>query len=144
MVVPYRRWPKAATLFHGMLSGAERMDAAHAHEAGIITELADDHGALLRQAVTRVRALANTPRAKLDGVVSIAPFSPRAAGKQTLSREVIGIIERTVARAAAQPTLAAALEIGYQAFGQSACTAAAREGITAFGERRKPDFSTTG
>ena len=144
MVVPYRRWPKAANLFHGMLSSAERMDAAHAHEAGIIAELTDGHGALLRQAVARVRALASTPRATLNGVVSIAPFSPRAAGARTLSREVVGIIERTVMRAAAVPTLAAALEIGYQAFGQSACTAAAREGVTAFGERRKPDFSRTG
>jgi enoyl-CoA hydratase/3-hydroxyacyl-CoA dehydrogenase len=57
---------------------------------------------------------------------------------------VIGIIEETVTQAAAAPTLAAALEIGYRAFGRSACTAAAREGITAFGERRKPDFSLTG
>ena len=48
-------------------------------------------------------------------------------------------------RAAAKaPTLAAALEIGYQAFARSACTAAAREGIAAFGERRRPDFSRTG
>ncbi len=144
MVVPYRRWPNAASLFHGMLCSAERMDAAHAHEAGIIAELTDDHSALLRQAVARVRAIANTPRPTLDGVVSIAPLRPRVAGAQALSREVIGIIERTVTRAAAAPTLAAALEIGYHAFGHSACTAAAREGITAFGERRKPDFLRTG
>jgi len=144
VAVPYRRWPRAASLFHGMLRNAERIDAARAREAGIIAELADDHGALLRQAVARVRALAGTSRATLDGVVSIAAFTPVAAGVQTLSREVIGIIEQAVMQAAAVPTLAAALEIGYQAFGRSACTAAAREGITAFGERRKPDFSRTG
>ena len=144
MVVPYRRWPKAASLFHGMLRSAERLDAARAHEVGIIAELADDHGALLRQAVARVRALASASRAPLDGVVSIAPFTPLSAGGPTLSRQVIGIIEQAVTQAAAVPTLAAGLEIGYQAFGRSACAAAAREGITAFGERRKPDFLRTG
>jgi enoyl-CoA hydratase/3-hydroxyacyl-CoA dehydrogenase len=144
MVVPYRRWPKAASLFHGMLRSAERIDAARAHVAGIIAELADDHGALLRQAVARVRALASASRAPLDGVVSIAPFTPLSAGGPTLSCQVIGIIEQAVTQAAAVPTLAAGLEIGYQAFGRSACAAAAREGITAFGERRKPDFLRTG
>jgi enoyl-CoA hydratase/3-hydroxyacyl-CoA dehydrogenase len=144
VAVPYRRWPRAASLFHGMLRNAERIDATRAREAGIIAELADDHGALLRQAVARVRALAGTSRKTLDGVVSVAAFAPVAAGAQALSREVIGIIEQAIMQAAAVPTLAAALEIGYQAFGRSACTAAAREGITAFGERRKPDFSRTG
>jgi enoyl-CoA hydratase/3-hydroxyacyl-CoA dehydrogenase len=144
MVVPYRRWPKAASLFHGLLCRAEKMDAAHAHEAGIIAELADDHGALLARAVEQVRSLAGTTRPTLDGAVSIPPFGRRMDSAQALSPEVVGIIEQAVMRAGAAPTLAAALEIGYQAFGQSACTAAAREGITAFGERRKPDFSRTG
>jgi enoyl-CoA hydratase/3-hydroxyacyl-CoA dehydrogenase len=75
--------------------------------------------------------------------VAIAPFDD-AGAPQRFSREVVGIIERAVRAAAAAPTLAAALEIGYQAFARSACTAAAREGITAFGERRKPDFARTG
>ena len=34
-----------------------------------------------------------------------------------------------------------ALEIGYRAFGRTACTAAAREGIAAFGEGRTPNFA---
>ncbi len=55
-----------------------------------------------------------------------------------------GLIEDAVRDAAAAPTLQAALEIGYRAFGEVACTAAAREGIAAFTERRKPDFGTTG
>jgi len=42
------------------------------------------------------------------------------------------------------PSFAAALEAGYRAFGRVACTAAAREGIGAFLERRKPDFGKTG
>jgi enoyl-CoA hydratase / 3-hydroxyacyl-CoA dehydrogenase len=36
------------------------------------------------------------------------------------------------------------LETGYHAFGAVACTAAAREGISAFQQRRPADFSTTG
>ena len=98
----------------------------------------------MRNAVGLVHALAGQPRAALDRPVPIAPFTATAPGTQVLSREVIGIVEEAVRTAAAAPTLAAALEIGYRAFGRSACTAAAREGITAFGERRKPDFARTG
>ncbi len=36
--------------------------------------------------------------------------------------------------------LAPALEIGHQGFGRIACSAAAREGISAFLERRRPVF----
>lgn len=129
MVVPYRRWPQAATLFHGMLREAERLGAARAHEAGIVAELADDYASLVRKAVERVHALAGGRRGALDGAVSVAPFPP-ARGKY--SGEVTGIIEQAVRAAAAAPTLAEALEIGYQAFGRSACTAAARKGISAF------------
>ncbi|MCC7082974.1 MAG: enoyl-CoA hydratase/isomerase family protein, partial [Burkholderiales bacterium] len=142
MVVPYRRWPQAAGLFHGMLRRAERLDATAAHAAGIVDELADDYAQLVARAAARVRALAGRRRAALDGAVAIAPFDP--GGARSYSREVAGIIEDAVRAAAAAPTLAAALEIGYAAFGRSACTAAAREGITAFGERRRPDFSRTG
>jgi enoyl-CoA hydratase/3-hydroxyacyl-CoA dehydrogenase len=144
MVVPYRRWPKASVLFHGMLRGAERLDAATAHEAGIVAELADDYASLVRSAVARVHALAGGRRETLDGPVTVAPFDAAATAAKAFSREVTGIIEDAVRAAAAAPTLAAALEIGYAAFGRSACTAAAREGIAAFGERRKPDFSRTG
>jgi enoyl-CoA hydratase/3-hydroxyacyl-CoA dehydrogenase len=144
MVVPYRRWPRASALFHDMLRHAARLDAAAAHEAGIVAELADDYASLIGKAVARVHALAGEPRAALDGPAAIAPFAATAAPAATLSREVTGIIEEAVRAAAAAPTLAAALEIGYAAFGRSACTAAAREGIAAFGERRKPDFSRTG
>jgi enoyl-CoA hydratase/3-hydroxyacyl-CoA dehydrogenase len=144
MVVPYRRWPQAAALFHAMLRQAERIDAVRAQELGIISALADDYGGLVRGAAGLVHALAGKPRAALDRPVPIAPFTATAPGTQVLSHEVIGIVEEAVRTAAAAPTLAAALEIGYRAFGRSACTAAAREGITAFGERRKPDFARTG
>jgi len=127
MVVPYRRWPQAAHLFHGMLRDAERLDAVRAHDAGIVVELADNYESLIQKAVRRVHTLSGKRRAAIDGPVRIEAFS-----KAKASGEVVGIIEQAVQAAAAAPTLADALEIGYQAFGRSACTAAARKGISAF------------
>ncbi|TAK86188.1 MAG: 3-hydroxyacyl-CoA dehydrogenase/enoyl-CoA hydratase family protein [Betaproteobacteria bacterium] len=129
MVVPYRRWPQAANVFHGMLRDAERLNAARAYEAGIVAALADDYASLIQKALQQVRALAGKRRAALDGAIKIAPFQP---GKGKYSGEVAAIIEQAVRAAAGAPTLADALEIGYQAFGRSACTSAAREGISAF------------
>ena len=53
-------------------------------------------------------------------------------------------VERAIEEAANAPSLTEGLEVGYAAFGASACTAAAREGISAFQERRKPDFTKSG
>jgi enoyl-CoA hydratase/3-hydroxyacyl-CoA dehydrogenase len=147
MVVPYRRWPNAAPVFHGMLTRGDRLKAAQAQDLGIVAELADGYDDLIARAVARVRALAAGIPTIADAPVAVPPFEPSgesAANSKVLSGTVIGIIERAVREAAAAPTLEAALEVGYQAFGEVACTAAAREGITAFGERRAPDFGTTG
>jgi enoyl-CoA hydratase/3-hydroxyacyl-CoA dehydrogenase len=147
MVVPYRRWPAAATVFHGMLRRAERLSAQAAHELGVIDALADDYAGLIDLAVARVHALSAKVRAPADGPVDIgalAAIEPVAAHGQRLSAEVIGIMERAIRNAAQAPDLTSALEEGYRAFGLSACTAAAREGIGAFQERRAPDFSRTG
>jgi enoyl-CoA hydratase/3-hydroxyacyl-CoA dehydrogenase len=57
---------------------------------------------------------------------------------------VLGLLEEAVRAAAAAPSWSEALEIGYRAFGASACTAAAREGIEAALAGRKPDFGGTG
>jgi len=113
---------------------------------GVIDGLADDVGGLVTQAVARVHALAGKCSGIARGPVSLeplAPIEPAAATGQALSREVMGILEQAVRAAAAAATLDEALEIGYHAFGASACTAAAREGIVAFQEGRKPDFSRT-
>jgi enoyl-CoA hydratase/3-hydroxyacyl-CoA dehydrogenase len=42
--------------------------------------------------------------------------------------------------AARDPTFEEALEVSYKAFGQVACTEAAKEGISAFLEKRRPEF----
>jgi len=147
MVVPYRRWPKAAAVFHGMLRRAEKLAAVRAHELGIVAALADDPRALIAMAVAEVRSLAGQPGGLAQGAVAIPrlePIAPVAANGMALSATAIGLMDDAISEAAAAPTLAAALEVGYRAFGRSACTAAAREGISAFGERRRPDFTRTG
>jgi enoyl-CoA hydratase/3-hydroxyacyl-CoA dehydrogenase len=75
---------------------------------------------------------------------TLALIEPVGANGQPLSAEVIRILERAIVEAAATPSLSAALEIGYRAFGASACTPAAREGIDAFQQRRTADFVKTG
>ncbi len=149
MVVPYRRWPQASAVFDGMLLRAERLKAARAHELGIVEALAGDAQSLVAAAVARVRELARAPRKRPvpDSAVALPPFSGEigaGADGKTLSRATLALMQDAIRAAAAAPTLAEALEAGYLAFGASACTAAAREGIAAFHERRSPDFGRTG
>ena len=147
MVVPYRRWPAAAAVFHGMLRRAERLSSASARGLGVVDALAGDCAGLIEAAIARVRTLTGTVRPPADGPVDImplAPIEPISANGQRLSAEVIRIMEQAIGNAAAASSLSAALEVGYRAFGVSACTAAAREGIGAFQQHRTPDFGKTG
>jgi enoyl-CoA hydratase / 3-hydroxyacyl-CoA dehydrogenase len=144
MVVPYRRWPQAAAVFHGMLTRADRLKAAQAHELGIVDELAEGYGDLVARAVAKVRALAGQVKGIADAPVAVPPFEAGAGDGRVLSATVVRLIEQAVREAAAAPTLNAALEAGYRSFGEVACSAAAREGIAAFTERRAPDFGSTG
>jgi enoyl-CoA hydratase/3-hydroxyacyl-CoA dehydrogenase len=147
MVVPYRRWPQAVTVFHDMLRTARKLGAGEAHQLGVIDRIADSYDALIQAAVDRVRELeAAIPRIP-GGPVEIQPLDELAApvaGKMPLSAKVVGIIASGIRDAARASTLADALEVGYAAFGADACTDAAREGVTAFLERRRPDFVKTG
>jgi enoyl-CoA hydratase/3-hydroxyacyl-CoA dehydrogenase len=147
MVVPYRRWPEAADGLHDMLLRGAKLAAPRARELGVIDALADDYTELCELAVRRVGELAGGSRIAMNDPVSIASVpavTEPKAGKLPLSREVVGIIAAAITAAAAAPTLQEALEIGYAAFGRTACTGAAKEGIAAFGQRRKPDFTKTG
>jgi enoyl-CoA hydratase / 3-hydroxyacyl-CoA dehydrogenase len=147
MVVPYRRWPSAAATFHTMMRRAERVSAKTAHELGIVDALSDDYAAMIEGAIERVHALTGRLQAPPDGAVAIEPPAPTddlAFNGIKLSTEVTRILERAIVDAAAAQGFNAALEIGYRAFGASACTAAAREGIDAFLQRRAADFTKTG
>jgi len=147
MVAPYRRWPQAAATFNRMLTRAEKLTAAEAHDIGMITTLVKQPSGLIPAAVAQVRALSGAIHKIPDEPVAVAAFKESdnmSAAGDILSRQTIAIIEKAVTEAAAASSLSAALEVGYQAFGDSACTAAAREGISAFQQRRKPDFATSG
>jgi enoyl-CoA hydratase/3-hydroxyacyl-CoA dehydrogenase len=95
--------------------------------------------------VDRVHALVGKVKPIGDSPVrvSIDPVEARAASGQVLSRECIELMERSILEAAAAASFAEALEVGYRSFGLSACLDSAREGITAFKEKRTPDFSKT-
>ncbi|MBT3789540.1 MAG: 3-hydroxyacyl-CoA dehydrogenase/enoyl-CoA hydratase family protein [Alphaproteobacteria bacterium] len=147
MVIPYRRWPDAADTFHGMLLQANKLTASQAVEIGMLHSVVEDPANLISEAAALVKTL------KADGShISGAPVRiselpegvTMSSSGQVLSQEIIGIVSKAVIDAAAATSLNDALETGYAAFGDSACTAAAKEGISAFGERRQPDFQTTG
>jgi len=147
MVVPYRRWPEAGQIFHDMLRLGKRLGVESARDLGIVDELADSYPNLIERAVAKVISLQGKLKQITDKPVTIPSFHKTeavAANKQPLSLAVISIIETTISEAAQSPSLEAALEIGYRAFGKSACTAAAVEGIESFQQRRKPDFEKTG
>jgi enoyl-CoA hydratase/3-hydroxyacyl-CoA dehydrogenase len=142
MVVPFRHWPRAAAKWCDMLLAAKRIDTSAAAEIGAVDALVAAPEALLRAAIDLARTLDPRTRRVPDGCAALS--LPAAPGASPWSATVQQMILQAVRDAAAAPTFAAALEIGYRTFGASACTAAAREGIAAFSERRPADFTRTG
>ncbi len=135
LVVPYRRWPAAAPVFHRMIREGEELAAGEAGRLGIVDALAPEHASLCRAAVARVHELVGKVEAIPDGPVDVVGFEdvPQPIlDEGSLDEEVIALIEGAILKAAAAATLTAALEVGYAAFGATACTDAARERITAF------------
>ena len=147
MVVPYRRWPKASEIFHNMLLTAEKLRAGKAHEIGMVDELVKEQSQLIPAAIKLVERTAVPGVHISDGPVEIPEietiFTTSVTG-QVLSRQIVGIIAKAVKAAAAAPSFAKAIEVGYDAFGESALTGAASEGIAAFLGRRVPEFDKTG
>jgi len=149
MVVPYRRWPEASSVFHHMLIKAELLSAEKAAEHGLINTLVDKHMNLIPAGVWLVKDLSDRQHKIRDEAVSISPIireinDPLSAQGQSLSPEVIEIMCTAIIGAAAADSFQEALEIGYRAFGDSACTNASKEGIGAFTQGRTPNFRKTG
>ncbi len=142
-VVPYRKWPQASELFTDMILFAKPVTAGAAAELGIVDLVVSDSSDLLSAAEDLVdRLQANLPRINEAAVdlpdISI-PEKP-LAGKQPLSPEAVAITADTVCKAAGAKGLDDALKLGYEGFGEIACSEAAQEGISAFLQRRKPNF----
>ena len=142
-VVPYRKWPRGAALYHDMICFGKPLKATEAAEIGMVAGLADNHPDLIGAAFGEIDRLQGKVAGIPDGKVDIPEISiPEApiAGKQPLSKEAVVITARTIQKSVATENLTEALEVGYRGFGEIACTDAAREGISAFLERRKPEF----
>lgn len=142
-IVPYRRWPKGAALFHEMICLAKPLSSLEAHDIGMVDALVTDYEELIKTAVSQVETLqAAIPRIA-DGEIDLPPFalpdSP-VSGNLALSKEVIGILKKTITAGASAKTFAEALEAGYQGAAEAACTEAAKEGIGAFLEKRTPVY----
>lgn len=142
-IVPYRKWPKGADTFHDMICSGKPITASEAFDIGMVTKIADDYHEMTQAAVEEVNKLQGKIDRIPEGPVDIPeieiPAQPMA-GKLMLSKEVVSIIKKTIKDGAASDSFSDALEIGYQGFGDTACTDAAKEGISAFLEKRKPVF----
>ena len=142
-VVPYRKWPQGAELFHEMICLGRPLKVKEALDIGMVTRIVDDYPALISAAVEAVNNLQGKITRVPEGKIEIPEFNipdePKA-GKQVLSREAVSLTKKVVHEGAATVNFNDALEIGYNGFGEIACTDAAKEGITAFLERRPPVF----
>jgi enoyl-CoA hydratase/3-hydroxyacyl-CoA dehydrogenase len=142
-VVPYRKWPQGAALFHEMICFGKPLKAKEAAEIGMVASLVGNHQDLIQAALDEVNKLQDKvkgiPRGKVNIPEIAVPEEPRA-GKQLLSKEAVTITAQTIQKGVSTEDLAEALEVGYRGFGEIACTDAAKEGIAAFLERRKPEF----
>ncbi len=135
LVVPYRRWPRAAETFVSMTRLGSKMTAAQAAELGVVDELVSDPAALLDTAAALVRGLTSGVEPIAEGPVELPEWDESDLAEAMLaglSPEVIAIIENAIRAAAASDSLTAALEVGYRAFAATACTEAARQRITEF------------
>jgi len=142
-IVPYRKWPKGAGLFHEMLCLARPINVKEALEIGMVSKVAGSYYEMIEEAIREVSNLSGRIKRIPDGKVDIPkmemPENPMA-GKLALSKESISIIIKTVEKGAGAERFADALEIGYRCFGEIACTGAAKEGVAAFMEKRAPVF----
>jgi enoyl-CoA hydratase/3-hydroxyacyl-CoA dehydrogenase len=143
-IVPYRRWPAGAALFHEMIISGKAMGVDKAQSIGMVQAAAKDYNELIQRAVGEVQRLMGNCTPPTGGAVDIpevaVPDSP-TYGKLALSRRSVEIAAKVIRKGAAAEDFYSALRIGYEGFGEVACTPDAKEGITAFLQKRKPVFN---
>lgn len=141
--VPYRKWPKGAEIFHEMICLGKPLSAKQALSIGMISKISGDYASLVNDAVEQVLRLQGginrIPEGKTDIPEIKLPETPMSRDL-VLSREAVAVTARTIQAAANAQSLTEALEAGYRGFGEIACTTAAKEGISAFLEKRKPEY----
>lgn len=143
-IVPYRKWPRGAALFHEMICLGRALTVKEAAAIGMIDGVAKDYAGMIHAALAAVKELEGKIAPVSEGPVEIPPIvisEKHFSGDTPLSREAVAIAFRTIEKGAAAENLGEALEIGYDGFAKIACTEAAREGITAFLDKRKPRFT---
>ena len=140
---PYRKWPEGAQSFHEMICLGKPLSAKQALEIGMVSKISADYPSLISDAVEEVLRLQGGTKRIPDGKMDIPevklPETPQSRDL-VLSREAVAITARTIQAAANAESFSEALEIGYRGFGEIACTEAAKEGISAFLEKRKPEY----
>ncbi|MGD8455208.1 MAG: 3-hydroxyacyl-CoA dehydrogenase/enoyl-CoA hydratase family protein [Anaerolineales bacterium] len=144
VVIPYRKWPQAAEKFHAMIGTAERMTVKEAVEIGIVKQTASNFPDLIDAAIAEVNSLQGKITRISEGPVDIPEFTvpdKPMAGDLPLSKEILGIIGGVINKAAKAKTLAEALEIAYLTAGDISCAEDCKEGVTAFLEKRNPEFT---
>jgi enoyl-CoA hydratase/3-hydroxyacyl-CoA dehydrogenase len=142
-IVPYRKWPQGAGIFNDMILTGRALSAQEAAEIGMVDHVAKTYPDMIHAAVETVKGLRGAVPRIPEGPVDIPEiFIPETpvSGKLSLSKEAVAIAADTVREGGACSSLSDALEKGYEGFGKIARTPAAREGISAFLEKRKPVF----
>ncbi len=142
-VVPYRKWPKASKTFHDMIRFGKRLKVEEAEEIGVVQGVAENYYDMIKLAIEKVTRLQGRVVHIPDGetpIEGLPPLDTPMSGSLLLSLEAVGIVDKTIKAAAGAHTFQEALEIGYRGFAEIACTSAAKEGISAFQERRRPEF----
>ncbi len=111
---------------------------------GMVNQLVDNPADLIATAIAEIDRIQDAIPRITEQTVDVPAFEipeQPMAGKQALSMEAVGITAETVKKGAAASSLEESLEIGYAGFGRIACCEAAKEGISAFLQKRRPTFT---
>ena len=142
-IVPYRKWPAGGEIFHEMICLGRSINAREGVNIGLIADVVETYDQLIKSAIDQVeRLIGNIPRIPDESIQIpeiLLPEEP-TSGNLKLSKEAVAIIAETIVKGAAAESFEDALEIGYQGAGEIACTEAAKEGISAFLEKRPAQF----